>query len=123
MSPRKLTTLAALASVLGLGLSVAGAQTVVYVVDDAALGGDGATWPTAYKYLQDALIGAPAGSEIRVAQGTYKLDQDEAGNLVMWYDAEAPLTGLLSADAAGVSLLSRPRQGSPLARVVAADAL
>ena len=80
MSRRKLTTLAALVSAIGLGLSVAGAQTVVYVDDDAPLGGDGKSWETAYKYLQDALIGAPGGTEIRVAQGTYTPNQDEGGN-------------------------------------------
>ncbi len=81
MSPRNLTTLAALVSVLGLSLSVAGAQTVVHVDDAAALGGDGTSWQTAYMYLQDALIGAAGGTEIRVAQGTHKPDQDEAGNV------------------------------------------
>ncbi len=81
MTPRKVTTLAALVSVLGLGLSVAGAQTVVYVDDDAPPGGDGAAWSTAYKYLQDALALATAGDEIRVAGGTHKPDQDEAGNV------------------------------------------
>ena len=41
----------------------------IYVDDDAGLRGDGASWDTAYKYLQDALIGASAETEIRVAQG------------------------------------------------------
>ena len=88
MSPRKLITLAALVSALGLGLSVAGAQTVVYVDDDADLGGDGTSWETAYKYVQDAMIGAASGTEIRVAQGTYKPDQDEAGNVTPGERAE-----------------------------------
>ena len=57
------------------------AQTTWYIDDDATLGGDGTTWETAYKHLQDALIGAPGGTEIRVAQGTYKPDQDEGGNV------------------------------------------
>ena len=83
MSPRKLTTIVALLSVLGLGLSVPGAQTVVYVDDDTALGRDGTSWETAYKYLQDALIGAAGGTEIRVAQSTYKTRQDERGLLAV----------------------------------------
>ena len=31
------------------------AQTVYYVDDDAPLGGDGTSWSTAFKFLQDAL--------------------------------------------------------------------
>lgn len=53
----------------------------IYVDDDARVGGDGASWPTAYKYLQDALAVAVSGDEIRVAQGIYKADQDEVGNI------------------------------------------
>ncbi len=44
----------------------------LYVDDDAPPGGDGRTWPTAYRSLADALAGAFLGQEIRVAQGTYK---------------------------------------------------
>ena len=57
------------------------AQTTWYVDDDAPLGGDGLSWNTAYQYLQDALISASAGDEIRVAGGTYNPDMDEAGNV------------------------------------------
>lgn len=56
-------------------------QTIRYVDDDAALGGDGTSWTTAFKYLQDVLWIANAGDEIRVAGGTYKPDQDEVGNV------------------------------------------
>lgn len=55
---------------------------VIYVDANAALGGDGATWGTAYKYLQDAFYKpASSGDEIWVAEGTYKPDQDEGGNV------------------------------------------
>ncbi|MHC4478718.1 MAG: right-handed parallel beta-helix repeat-containing protein [Planctomycetota bacterium] len=55
---------------------------VIYVDDDAPLGGDGNSWPTAYKYLQDALYRPPAGGDqIWVAAGTYKPDHDEGGNV------------------------------------------
>ncbi|MHC4127702.1 MAG: right-handed parallel beta-helix repeat-containing protein [Planctomycetota bacterium] len=64
--------------------SVAQAATI-YVDDDAGPGGDGLTWATAYRFLQDALADAAASgglvTEIRVAQGTYAPDQDEAGNV------------------------------------------
>lgn len=49
---------------------------IIYVDDDADTGGDGTTWNTAYKYLQDALVAATSGDTIRVAQGTYQPDED-----------------------------------------------
>jgi hypothetical protein len=50
------------------------------VDDDAAPGGDGSSWSTAYRYLQDALASAAGDvTEIRVAQGTYEPDRSEAG--------------------------------------------
>ncbi len=67
-------------ALIGLLPSPCGAS-VIYVDDDAPLGGDGLTWDTAFSYLQDALAVAQAGDDIRVAQGTYKPDQDEAGNV------------------------------------------
>ncbi|MCH8344206.1 MAG: right-handed parallel beta-helix repeat-containing protein [Planctomycetes bacterium] len=56
---------------------------VLYVDDHAPPGGDGAGWTTAHRFLQDALADASGGSvsEVRVAQGIYKPDQDEAGNV------------------------------------------
>ena len=66
---------------LGLcaGASVA---NVVYVDDDAPTSGDGETWATAYRFLQDALTEAGrAGSvvsEIRVAAGAYLPDRSAA---------------------------------------------
>jgi len=70
-----------LALLIGVTLSAANAQVIIYVDDDAPLGGDGASWAAAYKYLQDALAAASDGDEIRVAGGTYTPDQDEAGNV------------------------------------------
>lgn len=48
---------------------------------DAPPGGDGLSWGTAYRFIQDALADAAASGgvdEIRAAQGTYKPDQSEA---------------------------------------------
>ncbi|MCP4245959.1 MAG: right-handed parallel beta-helix repeat-containing protein, partial [bacterium] len=64
--------------VLGLATSV-GAQSVLYVDDDAPPGGDGLAWATAFFDLQDALDAAAASggvvTEIRLAQGTYTPDR------------------------------------------------
>jgi len=72
------------AFITGVFLLVAGAaalaaQRIVYVDDDAAANGDGRSWTTAYRFLQDALADAEAVGEpieIRVAQGIYKPDRD-----------------------------------------------
>ncbi|MHC4991426.1 MAG: right-handed parallel beta-helix repeat-containing protein, partial [Planctomycetota bacterium] len=62
---------------------VASAQSTRYVDADAAPGGDGLGWGTAYRYLQDALVEAALSAgvieEIRVAQGTYQPDLDDGG--------------------------------------------
>ncbi len=56
--------------------------TIIFVDDDAPLGGDGTSWDTAYRFPQDALAFAsdPANgiAEIRVAQGVYLTDRDKA---------------------------------------------
>jgi hypothetical protein len=44
----------------------------LYVDDDAAKGGDGASWATAYSDLNQALLDAARGSEIWVARGRYQ---------------------------------------------------
>ncbi|MBP7745153.1 MAG: hypothetical protein KA383_03400 [Phycisphaerae bacterium] len=60
-----------LVSWLACGVAVA---DVIHVDDDAALGGDGTLWTSAFKYLQDALAVATASDEIRIAGGTYTPD-------------------------------------------------
>jgi len=53
----------------------AAAGRVIYVDACAAEGNDGSSWKEAFNYLQDALITASAGDEIRVAEGTYRPNQ------------------------------------------------
>ncbi|MDX1421056.1 MAG: hypothetical protein R3181_13910, partial [Rubricoccaceae bacterium] len=48
------------------------APAVLHVDADAAPGGDGASWATAFDDLQDALAVAAPGDEVWVAEGTYK---------------------------------------------------
>ncbi|MBI4578705.1 MAG: right-handed parallel beta-helix repeat-containing protein, partial [Planctomycetes bacterium] len=61
-----------------LALPAWGSSTL-YVDADAAPGGGGENWATAYQYLQDALAAAAASggtvTEIRVAGGTYQPDR------------------------------------------------
>lgn len=56
-------------------------EIVLHVDDDAPLGGDGLSWETAYRFLQDALMFAAEPengvSEIRTAQGIYTPDRSE----------------------------------------------
>ena len=47
----------------------------IFVDDNASDGGDGGSWASAHKYLQDALASTEYGDEIWVAEGTYKPDQ------------------------------------------------
>ncbi|MHC4787356.1 MAG: right-handed parallel beta-helix repeat-containing protein, partial [Planctomycetota bacterium] len=65
-------------ALVGLLLGPAAAGSVIHVDDDAPPGGDGAGWPTAFRFLQDALHQASGAGEIRVAQGTYAPDRSEA---------------------------------------------
>ena len=72
------------AAVLGLALAAnaARAQSILFVDDDAPLGGDGSSWNSAYRFLQDALDASWAitgDHEIRLAGGTYFPDQDSSG--------------------------------------------
>ena len=73
--------LAALLAALIPQATTAQAGNIIHVNINAATGGDGASWATAYKYLQDALAAAADGNEIWVAKGTYYPDLDEAGNV------------------------------------------
>ena len=89
--------------VFSLGIVSTSAETVIYVDDDAPLGGDGKSWETAYRFLQDGLASAeniateasspggrgsrrsksvesefaddPCDIEVRVAQGIYRPDK------------------------------------------------
>ena len=62
--------------------SVCAGGGILHVDDDAVPGGDGQSWDTAFRFLRDALTVAntPGSgvSEVRVAQGTYRPDEDEA---------------------------------------------
>lgn len=53
------------------------AGEIIYVDDDADPNGDGVSWATAYRFLQDGLAVIQAGDEVRVAQGTYRPDCDQ----------------------------------------------
>ncbi|MCH8824959.1 MAG: hypothetical protein IH984_15800 [Planctomycetes bacterium] len=55
------------------------AGSVLYVDDDASPNGDGTSWKTAFRFLQDALTEAGNGGivELRIAQGLYRPDQSE----------------------------------------------
>ncbi|MBN2271392.1 MAG: hypothetical protein JXN61_12305, partial [Sedimentisphaerales bacterium] len=67
----------ALCLCLGVGSACLG--KVIYVDDDATGAKNGSSWTDAYRYLQDALADANAAEkpvEIRVAQGTYRPDED-----------------------------------------------
>ncbi len=51
---------------------------IIYVDDDAPAGGNGSSWGSAYKHLQDALQEPPvSGDEIWVGEGTYMPDAND----------------------------------------------
>lgn len=60
---------------IAIWCSPAAAQTIVYVDDDAPLGGDGMSWATAYREVQDALVFAGANEHVHVAGGLYRPDR------------------------------------------------
>ncbi len=71
---RRIWTTAILTAVLA-SLGQAG---ILYVDDDASPGGNGQSWATAFRFLEEALHIAATGDELHVGQGTYLPDRDEA---------------------------------------------
>ena len=65
---------ASAAVVVVLASPVVQAATVIFVNADAAQGGDGASWATAHRELQDGLAAASSGDQIWVAAATYNPD-------------------------------------------------
>lgn len=61
----------------------------IFVDASAPTGGDGNSWATAYKYLQDGLAASSNGDVIGVAQGVYYPDEDEGGNVVSDSDTQS----------------------------------
>ena len=45
-------------------------SNVIFVDDDSTLGGDGTSWATVHRFLQDALVSAVDGDEIWVAENS-----------------------------------------------------
>lgn len=83
IKPRVVAIHACVVAALALS-EPAGAGSIIHVDDDAAMGGDGLSWATPYKYLQDALseaAGDPSVTQIRVAGGTHYPDLDERGEV------------------------------------------
>ena len=128
MQTRNIRTVMCLSTILAVLVLPTTADAMLFVDDDAAAGGDGTSWGTAYQFLQDALSAAgsdPSITEIRVAQGTHKPDRDEM-NPDGTGDREATfqlrngvlMIGGYAGVGAGVSQgvcdgLSEPRRGPP----------
>lgn len=72
-----------------LVFSLSARAKVVYVNETAAAGGDGTSWVTACRYLQDALDLTNEGDEVWVAAGTYFPDE---GSTVITGDRTASFT-------------------------------
>ena len=74
--------------------------TAYFVDDDAAPGGDGLSWETAFTHLQDALFLAESRDVIRIAGGLFRPDLDEAGHVTLG-DREATFRLPSGADVRG----------------------
>ncbi|MCC6661135.1 MAG: right-handed parallel beta-helix repeat-containing protein [Phycisphaerales bacterium] len=72
-----LSRLAAAAAALGIAAATGAQNAVVYVDDDAPPGGDGKSWNTAFRDLQDAIQAAQSLGDagVHIAQGTYRPDR------------------------------------------------
>lgn len=71
-------------AVIAVGAATTAQGVTIHVDASAPLGGDGSSWDTAFRFLQDALDAAelsPGADEIRVAQGLYRPDRDEPNPL------------------------------------------
>ncbi|NPD46589.1 MULTISPECIES: right-handed parallel beta-helix repeat-containing protein [unclassified Lentimicrobium] len=76
-------------SILMAFASFSGHAGIIYVNSNLTAIGDGNSWPTAYKHLQDALDAAVSGDEIWVVQGTYYPDLRSNNGLTI--DSNDPL--------------------------------
>jgi hypothetical protein len=68
----------AIICIIALGLCTAAPGKIIYVDDDAPPGGDGTSWASAYRFVQDALADANDSAkpvEVRVARGIYRPNQ------------------------------------------------
>ncbi len=74
MNPNGLLAISVVLLWLGIAITAGGKD--ICVDTSAAPGGNGNSWATAFKYLQDALTAAQAGDAILVAQGNYYPDRD-----------------------------------------------
>ena len=71
-------------SLICIHCQIASGQNFIYVDSIAPAFGDGLSWGTAYRFLQDALADANTHAkpvEIWVAEGIYQPDLDEGGNV------------------------------------------
>lgn len=59
---------------LAMGADTATAK-IIYVNAARPAGGDGSSWSSAFKYLQDGLAAATSGDQIWVVEGTYRPDE------------------------------------------------
>ena len=66
------------------------ADSIIYVSHDANGNDNGTSWEDAYYFLEDALANAPAGSQVWVANGTYRPGHyNEGGKSIVGFDARA----------------------------------